>query len=710
MAENPSLKKVQKIRESGYKERFDKTLKSYTHTLDNSEHPTSITSLKSIEFVDKDNPDLPYMNSDGGNVLYAMGEYDINDYYWLKKVVAIKATWNDGTTEINPPGVVIIGYENETSLFEQTQNIVVKYTDRGITREIVAEASLREYIVNMRATLKRLPTERVLLDETDYEDIVDVRSVLNKYFIIEVQYKTEENPDIWETLDILNCEEDIIIMGWDKDNFDTEQEVTLKVVAGRNEFTQSINMIGRYCDSIKVEIKSGNTFVNLNQLDEIDRVNEREVIAKYLTISTHYNVDPEGVYTPINILTWAEEISIIGWDPENYFTMQDVTLRFTIRGVIFDSEIQMIGSLPPPQNITITAIDYISATVSWDSVPLADEYVVYASLINDSSGVVANNLQFKTSNTSIKVTGLALDTQYYFFVATKTSTGVWGTFSPSVTGKTKENTFSMQQWASYGVYEVSLPPGKYLFECWGAVGSSSGGSGGGSGNVPGKGGYTKGILNLEITKTFYICIDNNSAKGTSMKNGGGAADVRFNLNIGNSNSINKDNLYEITSLRSRIMVAAGGGGSEWSCKGGDGGGLIGGNSNARDYGSNYISYGGTQTSGGNGYWKGGFGCCNNGNIISTSDMGGEGGGGYYTGGSQNTAYGGGGGSSFISGHLGCNAISEDGTHTNQPNHYSGLVFTDTQMIAGNASMPNPAGGTMLGNNGNGYCRITRINN
>ena len=77
MAENPTLMKVQKIRESGYKGRWDKTLKSYTHTLDNDENPASITSLKSIEFVDKDNPDLPYVNQDGGTALYVMGEYDV---------------------------------------------------------------------------------------------------------------------------------------------------------------------------------------------------------------------------------------------------------------------------------------------------------------------------------------------------------------------------------------------------------------------------------------------------------------------------------------------------------------------------------------------------------------------------------------------------------------------------------------------------------
>lgn len=76
--------------------------------------------------------------------------------------------------------------------------------------------------------------------------------------------------------------------------------------------------------------------------------------------------------------------------------------------------------------------------------------------------------------------------------------------------------------------------------------------------------------------------------------------------------------------------------------------------------------------------------------------------------------GGGGGSSFISGYEGCNAISAESTenniiHTNQPNHYSGKVFVDTVMKAGDEEMPTHDGtGTMTGNSGNGYARITYL--
>lgn len=72
---------------------------------------------------------------------------------------------------------------------------------------------------------------------------------------------------------------------------------------------------------------------------------------------------------------------------------------------------------------------------------------------------------------------------------------------------------------------------------------------------------------------------------------------------------------------------------------------------------------------------------------------------------------GGGGSSFISGHTGCNAINSSSTeskitHSGSPNHYSGKVFTNTVMKAGNESMPSTTGGTETGHNGHGYARIT----
>ena len=183
------------------------------------------------------------------------------------------------------------------------------------------------------------------------------------------------------------------------------------------------------------------------------------------------------------------------------------------------------------------------------------------------------------------------------------------------------------------------------------------------------------------------CADRNNGTG------GGATDIR--LTDGDWNNFN--------SLKSRIMVAAGGGGSfiePFS---------YGGALSSPDYINNYPGYtsaakGATQTSG----YKLGIG----------QDGGRAGAGGGYYGGcasvrDENNLVGlrGAGGSSFISGHTGCNAISSSSTenniiHTSQPNHYSGKVFTNTVMKAGNESMPSPTGGTETGHTDNGYCKIT----
>ena len=154
------------------------------------------------------------------------------------------------------------------------------------------------------------------------------------------------------------------------------------------------------------------------------------------------------------------------------------------------------------------------------------------------------------------------------------------------------------------------------------------------------------------------------------------------------------------------MVAAGGGGGAYYSllsTGGYGGGLSGGYGQTivtiggpPAYTSAYPVAGGSQTGGG-AFGAGGSG----------SGSGYYGG---YRGGAQAANYvsSGSGGSSFISGHSGCNAITSitDRTHTGQPNHYSGMIFSNTVMTAGNASMPNPDGGTQTGHGSSGVAVIT----
>ncbi|GKX28651.1 hypothetical protein SH1V18_11310 [Vallitalea longa] len=182
--------------------------------------------------------------------------------------------------------------------------------------------------------------------------------------------------------------------------------------------------------------------------------------------------------------------------------------------------------------------------------------------------------------------------------------------------------------------------GLYTLEVWGAEGGQGYDKGPG-----GKGGYSKGNIELKTDQELYIYVGgkplnisgekgnaggwNGGGKGSSYYGsgawgggGGGATDIRVD---GNNNS-------------HRVIVAGGGGGGghkgqKSTSKGGDGGGSVGGTAGGR---------GATQNSG---Y---GYGTGQN-SQSSGHDLG-AGGGGYYGGyASTNKDSGGGGGSGYIGG-------------------------------------------------------------
>ena len=279
-------------------------------------------------------------------------------------------------------------------------------------------------------------------------------------------------------------------------------------------------------------------------------------------------------------------------------------------------------------------------------------------------------------------------------------------------------------------YKVSLSPGKYRFELWGAQGGDGREHEGeivaGTG---GHGAYTSGYLVLSNIKTFYFYLGGkgedqwNKTKGAvslggyngggkggiepldsyspeSSAGGGGATDIRFEAN----------------SLFSRIMVAAGGGGAQsyidktkiipyW---GGAGGDLTGITHN------NYHSPG-TQTSGN----ELGIGSDGLSYYTSSGDSTGGCGGGYYGGtiteearNADKACGGGAGGSSFISGYYRCNAIvpisDTEYKHSNSPNHYSKITFRNPIMYNGEEDITSPNGGIETGHLGHGYPRITAV--
>ncbi len=253
-----------------------------------------------------------------------------------------------------------------------------------------------------------------------------------------------------------------------------------------------------------------------------------------------------------------------------------------------------------------------------------------------------------------------------------------------------------REFTTVGSGSITLEPGEYAMECWGAQG--------GRGRTDwvlnkqgGYGAYTKGSLSLANNRTFYIYVGGKGKdSGTNGKCGGGAGG--YNGGGAGGKDGNCDSEPEpgaggggasdirltggtwnvATSLRSRIMVAAGGGGSTFSSAGGEGGTLS--------------ASGGTSQTAGQAFGIGGTGV-NNSEFVAGP---GGGGGGYYGGkGGQTSNVGGRGGSSFISGYVGCNAVNASGSHTGQPVHFSGLKFYNTTMKAGARS-------------GNGLVRISPV--
>jgi hypothetical protein len=230
----------------------------------------------------------------------------------------------------------------------------------------------------------------------------------------------------------------------------------------------------------------------------------------------------------------------------------------------------------------------------------------------------------------------------------------------------------------------------------------------------------------------------SSSLSSSNYNGGGngAFDTSESANVGEHGFAGggaTDFRIAGNTLNDRVMVAAGGGGGGWSGNGssdqyymyggGAGGALTG---IAPGGSSSYIV--GTQVSG-NAFGVGGSGVFGDG----TNNNGTSGGGAGYYGGRGGLSFtkpnsSGSGGSSYISGYLGCVAISSSTsliprkdskgvqcTATSATSdskcseHYSGYVFKNAYMADGNTSMFSYDGlSTMIGNSGNGYAKITYV--
>ena len=335
---------------------------------------------------------------------------------------------------------------------------------------------------------------------------------------------------------------------------------------------------------------------------------------------------------------------------------------------------------------------------------------------------------------NLDVNNIENGTYNVVYIANNGGTTITGTRKITFTSTTDIRNYN---YTGYSQEFAPVRGGVYKIELWGAQGGDAGV------NLGGLGGYTVGNLNVNAGTKLYVYV---GGKGSSISgantvnggyNGGGSAsgltgsDAIFSSG-GGATDIRYNAANDFDSLKSRIMVAAGGGGTykdnDLSPHSGAAGGLIGndGDTGISDYSAgtggkqaqggyaecttNHCGDSWTDTTYGDKYF-GGFGT--GGESIIGSYAGG--GAGYYGGGaSLYIGAGAGGGSSYISGYLGCNSITEESTassitHTNGSNHYSGYIFKNSMMRSGNEEMPtHNSSSVMTGNSGNGYAKISLI--
>jgi hypothetical protein len=273
-----------------------------------------------------------------------------------------------------------------------------------------------------------------------------------------------------------------------------------------------------------------------------------------------------------------------------------------------------------------------------------------------------------------------------------------------------------------GTYRtVTLPAGKYAFECWGAEGgkdtysSTSAASGG-------KGGYSCGNITLSKSTTVYLyCGQQGTQNNTSAFNGGGSAAVQsVRTEVGGGGG-GTDIRIGSTSLYARVIVAGGGGGAGRGYDDGKrlfyAGGAGGGTSGVKGagYSSTYAGGAGTATSGGSGNASGTFGSGGTGGYSGQALSGG-GGGGWYGGGGGAAKYEDVGGSSEVilkgyagGGGGGSGYVYTKSTASKYPSGCllnSDYYLSDSGTSTGATSFPSTSGGTETGHSGNGYIRIT----
>jgi hypothetical protein len=247
-----------------------------------------------------------------------------------------------------------------------------------------------------------------------------------------------------------------------------------------------------------------------------------------------------------------------------------------------------------------------------------------------------------------------------------------------------------------GEQTFTVPPcvTSITIEAWGAQGGD-GLPGATNPDEGGNGGYATGTLAVTPGQTLFVNVGGQGAQGAGSGilsaggyNGGGDGYQNAGGGGGASHVASTSGVLSAQSPGNVFIVAgAGGGGVNTQCtasqdgaRGGAGGGLSGVPPLVNVACGLTPGQPGTQTAGG--AFGGSFGQGGDRPPSITNDPGGGGGGWYGGGAASTTNQIGGGGSSYIGG------------------------VTAGSTIDGLSTMPNPSGGTMTGNTGNGVIRIT----
>lgn len=425
-------------------------------------------------------------------------------------------------------------------------------------------------------------------------------------------------------------------------------------------------------------------------------------------------------------------------DPDNYclgygIEANDTTVFGRIQpgltpavGSAYDCDVNGDGEYDPINERFYYISDYYDANEKKYDKTIAT--LVYSANVHNGVPTLTNTSAYTTGNDYVP-------SNIYSELPTTTQ---WSNVSLEDSERTissesgNDITTSFEYTGEPALYTVPVD-GTYKIELWGASGGEGWTNAGGLGYCNGgNGSYTSGTIELEQGEQLYFYVGEKGADGGPVTNnyrpasfngggaggfggsddnggvGGGATDVRL---------VN-GNWDDFDSIKSRIMVAAGGGGgncvnhsSYTNISYRNGGNLFIESTGVAAWNRSCTITEVNQTQGG------AFGAGLNSYDYEVGHASGGGGGGYYGGTycNSSTFYSGGsGGVSFVSGFPGCDSISPLSTadniiHTGFPIHYSGKGFLSVVMKSGSESMPDYDGeGNIIGNVGNGFARITLI--